>query len=89
MLTQEMVADVPSDPGVYFFRGATGTILYIGKAKCLRKRVRSYLHKVKKPPKQNQKAHPVDDRCPVSSLSLRAGSTLLRIATDPRTSTLL
>ena len=50
MLTREMVADVPSDPGVYFFRGVTGTILYIGKAKCLRKRVRSYLHKVKKRP---------------------------------------
>ena len=50
MLTQQMVADVPSDPGVYFFRGATGTILYIGKAKCLRKRVRSYLHKVKRRP---------------------------------------
>lgn len=50
MLIQEMVADVPSDPGVYFFRGVTGTILYIGKAKCLRKRVRSYLHKVKKRP---------------------------------------
>ena len=39
-----------SDPGVYFFRGATGTILYIGKAKCLRKRVRSYLHKTKNRP---------------------------------------
>ena len=50
MLTQEIVAHVPSDPGVYFFRGVTGTILYIGKAKCLRKRVRSYLHKVKKRP---------------------------------------
>lgn len=50
MLTQEMVADVPMEPGVYFFRGATGTILYIGKAKCLRKRVRSYLHKTKNRP---------------------------------------
>ena len=50
MLTQEMVADAPLDPGVYFFRGASGQILYIGKAKCLRKRVRSYLHKVKKRP---------------------------------------
>ncbi len=47
MLTQEMVKDVPSLPGVYFFRGASGKILYIGKAKCLRKRVRSYLHKTK------------------------------------------
>lgn len=50
MLTQEMVADVPTDPGVYFFRGASGQILYIGKAKCLRKRVRSYLHKNKRRP---------------------------------------
>ena len=50
MLTQEMVADAPSDPGVYFFRAASGKILYIGKAKCLRKRVRSYLHKVKRRP---------------------------------------
>ena len=50
MLTQEMIADVPMEPGVYFFRGATGTILYIGKAKYLRKRVRSYLHKTKNRP---------------------------------------
>ncbi len=47
MLTPEMVKDFPSLPGVYFFRGASGKILYIGKAKCLRKRVLSYLHKIK------------------------------------------
>lgn len=47
MLTKEMVQDIPSDPGVYFFHGASGKILYIGKAKCLRKRVRSYVHKIK------------------------------------------
>lgn len=50
MLTQAMIQDVPSEPGVYFFRGASGKILYIGKAKCLRKRVRSYLHKNKSRP---------------------------------------
>jgi len=50
MLTQEMLQDVPSLPGVYFFHGASGKILYIGKAKCLRKRVRSYLHKTKRRP---------------------------------------
>ena len=44
MLTKEMIQDVPADPGVYFFSGTSGKILYIGKAKCLRKRVRSYLH---------------------------------------------
>ena len=42
-----MVEDIPTDPGVYFFHGASGKILYIGKAKCLQKRVRSYLHNVK------------------------------------------
>lgn len=48
MLTKDMVQDIPTDPGVYFFYGASGKILYIGKAKCLRKRVRSYIHNVKK-----------------------------------------
>ncbi len=33
---------VPTDPGVYMFRGAAGRILYIGKASQLRRRVRSY-----------------------------------------------
>lgn len=47
MLTPEMVQDIPIDPGVYFFYGSSGKILYIGKAKCLRKRVRSYIHNVK------------------------------------------
>lgn len=44
MLTKEMVADLPLLPGVYFFRGKSGNILYIGKAKLLRKRVQSYLY---------------------------------------------
>lgn len=35
-------ADPPSAPGVYVMRGATGKILYIGKAKSLPDRVRSY-----------------------------------------------
>lgn len=33
---------LPDAPGVYFFRDATGAILYIGKATSLRDRVRSY-----------------------------------------------
>ena len=39
---QEMAAGLPEEPGVYQFRSARGTILYIGKAKSLRSRVRSY-----------------------------------------------
>ena len=36
-------AGLPADPGVYLLRGARGEILYAGKAKALRHRVRSYL----------------------------------------------
>ena len=33
---------LPAKPGVYLFRDADGRVLYIGKAKSLRPRVRSY-----------------------------------------------
>lgn len=36
------VAQLPSGPGVYLFKDAEGKILYIGKARSLRQRVRSY-----------------------------------------------
>lgn len=44
MLSKEMTDNLPALPGVYFFKGRSGKILYIGKAKSLKKRVRSYLH---------------------------------------------
>ena len=34
--------EIPPSPGVYFMRGSSGDILYIGKSKKLRSRVRSY-----------------------------------------------
>src|SRR3989344_1384390 len=33
---------IPQAPGVYFFTGISGKILYIGKATSLRDRIRSY-----------------------------------------------
>ncbi|HQL24291.1 MAG TPA: GIY-YIG nuclease family protein, partial [candidate division Zixibacteria bacterium] len=37
--------NLPSSPGVYLFRDRRGRILYIGKAKILRNRVRSYFQR--------------------------------------------
>jgi excinuclease ABC subunit C len=38
----EKVANLPAQPGVYLFQDAAGKILYVGKARSLRGRVRSY-----------------------------------------------
>ena len=40
----ETVATLPATPGVYRFLGENGRVLYIGKAKALKKRVASYFH---------------------------------------------
>jgi excinuclease ABC subunit C len=42
-LVQKLV-ELPASPGVYLFRGRGGEILYVGKARSLRDRVRSYFH---------------------------------------------
>ncbi len=47
-------SDIPADPGVYLYRDEAGEILYIGKAKNLRKRVTSYFAKNDHPLKTRQ-----------------------------------
>lgn len=42
MLLEEKLKNLPGGPGVYLYKDAKGTILYVGKAKSLRTRVRSY-----------------------------------------------
>jgi len=42
---QQRLKELPLKPGVYFFRDATGKILYIGKASLLKRRVSSYFQK--------------------------------------------
>lgn len=42
---QEKRATIPGKPGVYFFKDDQGKILYVGKAKVLKNRVRSYFQK--------------------------------------------
>jgi excinuclease ABC subunit C len=39
---QQKLDNLPSDPGVYIYKNAQGKIIYVGKARSLRQRVRSY-----------------------------------------------
>ncbi len=41
----EKLSRIPPKPGVYLFKGAKESVLYVGKAKNLRNRVRSYFQK--------------------------------------------
>ena len=40
----EKIPHLPESPGVYLWRDADGTVIYVGKAKRLRSRVRSYVN---------------------------------------------
>src|SRR5277367_4794922 len=40
---QEKIRTLPTKPGVYLYKNADGEVIYVGKAKNLRSRVRSYL----------------------------------------------
>lgn len=41
---EEKIAQLPTSPGVYLMRDAAGEIIYVGKARSLRQRVRSYFN---------------------------------------------
>jgi excinuclease ABC subunit C len=43
-LFKEKIKDIPNKPGVYLFKNAKGRVIYVGKAKSLKQRVRSYFH---------------------------------------------
>jgi excinuclease ABC subunit C len=57
---EEQLKGLPAKPGVYLFRDERGEVLYIGKAKSLRPRVRSYFQ-----------ASPSDTRATIRSLPER------------------
>lgn len=43
MITPQMISNFPSSPGVYLMLREDGTVLYVGKARNLKSRVRAYL----------------------------------------------
>src|SRR4030066_1354521 len=45
VITVTKLSSVPSKPGVYIFKNAKERVLYVGKAKNLRNRLRSYFQK--------------------------------------------
>jgi len=47
-------SNIPTNPGVYLYRDETGEILYVGKAKSLRSRVKSYFSASDQPIKTRQ-----------------------------------
>ncbi len=42
MLRRPTPSEIPDGPGVYLFRDEHGAVLYVGKAKSLRKRLAGY-----------------------------------------------
>ena len=42
MLDKNQLSSIPQTPGVYFFKNARGSTIYVGKAINLRARLRSY-----------------------------------------------
>ena len=43
-LLKEKLAILPDEPGCYLMKDRQGTIIYVGKAKVLKNRVRSYFN---------------------------------------------
>ena len=43
-ITPEKLGNLPSRPGVYLMRDDRGKVIYVGKAKDLRARVRAYFN---------------------------------------------
>jgi excinuclease ABC subunit C len=53
-ILSEKTLNLPASPGVYLFKDASGRVLYVGKAKRLSQRVRSYLSEDDAEPKQRE-----------------------------------
>ncbi len=58
---KDTLSRLPHEPGVYIMHGSDGTIIYIGKANSLKKRVTSYFQKKDHDPKTSILVKNIDD----------------------------
>ncbi|MDO9493364.1 GIY-YIG nuclease family protein [Acetobacterium sp.] len=58
---EKKLNQIPPHPGVYKMLDSTGRIIYVGKSKCLKKRVKSYFTKSPKQPKIERMIFFIDD----------------------------
>ena len=61
MVDKEMLANIPEEPGVYLMKDKNGKIIYVGKAKILKNRVRQYF--------QSQEKHTPKVRAMVTNIA--------------------
>ena len=54
LVLQDQLKTLPTRPGVYLFKNATGDVVYVGKASSLRPRVRSYFSASSQSPKTQE-----------------------------------
>ena len=60
-MDKDKISSLPEKPGVYIYRDLTGKVIYIGKAKVLRNRVKSYFGDGKKDIKTEQLSGKIAD----------------------------
>ncbi|MEJ2110456.1 MAG: excinuclease ABC subunit UvrC [Acidobacteriota bacterium] len=73
---QQKISSLPAEPGVYIFKNARGALIYVGKARSLRSRVRSYF----------QSGRPID---PKTQLMVSEIADLEYILTDSEVEALI
>jgi excinuclease ABC subunit C len=61
MISDDYINNLPEGPGVYLFKDGAKEILYVGKARSLKDRVRSYFRKGKKDGKTERLVRRVED----------------------------
>ena len=72
-----IVLNLPESPGIYQYLNTEGVIIYVGKAKNLKRRVSSYFNKEHEPGK-NKSARQQDSRYTLYRCKYRGGCIVVR-----------